>query len=730
MKQYKKVLCGVFAFAAMVACTDDHILTYDVEKPLSVIAMEYVNKYDALKTYIDRTANPDFKLGTGVSVSDYISKNIVYRLTNANYDEMTAGWEMKHMAIVQNNGTMDFSTVENFVEVANDAGTSIFGHTLCWHANQNATYLNTLLEPTIIPGTGGGGNGGHAYTFTNTAAGNFWESQVCYDISPDLINGTQYTLKFMIRATANGTIRAEIQSSADYSSDSFGTFNVSKDWEQYELTTTATASDRNRMIISFGDYEGTVYIDNVTLCPAGSNQSIITNGDFENGAAGWGGWGGNASCGLSDDGEGYSSGSAPGYAYWFENTVAGNFWEAQEAYNFATYLDNDTEYILKFVVKATAAGSLTAEIQSSSDYSSNSFGSFNVTKEWQEYELSTYTSAANRDRFIINFGNYEGRVYIDNITLCPAGSSRSIITNSDFEEGTDGWGGWGGNSSRGLSELGEGYGGTADQVIEKTDEEKAEIITGALETWIAGMMEVTKDHVTAWDVVNEPMSDWPDQTQLKTGEGKELSSDEFYWQDYMGKDYARKAIEFTRKHGNGNELLFINDYGLEGGGQKCRGLIDMIKYWESDGVTRIDGIGTQMHVNLKLDPVAAAEQEENIIKMFQLLASTGKLIKISELDMGILKEDNLASIKTVEAEEEHLKAQSDLYEFIVKAYFEYIPSGQRYGITHWAPTDSPESSSWRGGEPIGLWTLDYNRKHAYAGFANGLANKTIFPRED
>ena len=106
--------------------------------------------------------------------------------------------------------------------------------------------------------------------------------------------------------------------------------------------------------------------------------------------------------------------------------------------------------------------------------------------------------------FIISFGDYEGKVYIDNVTLCPAGSSRSIIPNGDFENGAEGWGGWGGSSTRGVSELGEGFGGVGDQIIEKTDEEMTEIITNALERWIAGMMEVTKDYVTTWDVVNEP----------------------------------------------------------------------------------------------------------------------------------------------------------------------------------------------------------------------------------
>jgi endo-1,4-beta-xylanase len=38
------------------------------------------------------------------------------------------------------------------------------------------------------------------------------------------------------------------------------------------------------------------------------------------------------------------------------------------------------------------------------------------------------------------------------------------------------------------------------------------------------------------------MSDWPDPTQLKSGVGRELAADEFYWQDYLGKDYAVMAI--------------------------------------------------------------------------------------------------------------------------------------------------------------------------------------------
>jgi endo-1,4-beta-xylanase len=73
--------------------------------------------------------------------------------------------------------------------------------------------------------------------------------------------------------------------------------------------------------------------------------------------------------------------------------------------------------------------------------------------------------------------------------------------------------------------------------------------------------------------------------------------------------------------------------------------------------------------------------------------------------------------------EQH-KAMSDHYKFIVEKYFEIIPAAQRYGITHWCPTDSPQSSSWRGGQPVGLWTDGtFRRKHTFGGFADGLSGE-------
>lgn len=70
-------------------------------------------------------------------------------------------------------------------------------------------------------------------------------------------------------------------------------------------------------------------------------------------------------------------------------------------------------------------------------------------------------------------------------------------------------------------------------------------------------------------------------------------------------------------------------------------------------------------------------------------------------------------------EAEH-KKMADFYEWIIKEYFRLIPPAQQWGICQWCTTDSPENSGWRGGEPVGLWDLNYYRKHTYAGFVRGL----------
>ncbi|MBD1428075.1 endo-1,4-beta-xylanase [Sphingobacterium litopenaei] len=713
---HTKLGYGLMVSLLLSSCAKPEFLDYFAEKPESVIAQEDINSYDPLISYIDQNANPNFKLGVALNIDDYINKGVMYRLVNRNFNEMVMGYEMKHSSIVKADGTMDFSRVEKLIETAKENNVAIFGHTLTWHSGQNAAYLNKLIAPIKLPGSGsptwdvitsnnfesadnsnyefntnavvsftaagqGEGGEGRALKLVNAEVrANDWDTQLFIKFPAATKLGEKYRFTMYAKSDAPAEFGSQAHT-VPYSYkhwDFFGSFKTTSEWVKFEREINIGSDTENCTTIAFnlGKTATTYYFDNFTVEK------------------------------YNEEGSGGSAPIEKGFALKMINPSVVNTWEAQAAFDISG-IENNTEYVLTLAAKGSKAGTLGADLQSTSDYQGNSFGSVALTTDYQEFELKLTTTAV-RNRFIFNFGHYDGTIYVDNVKLVKAGSNTNIIGNGDFENGIDGWIGWGNNSSRVLSADGEGFGGMGGNVIEKTPEEKKDIITNALEDFIKGMMTTTKEYVKAWDVVNEPMSDWPDQYALKTGIGKaEMADDEFYWQDYMGKDYAVKAIEFARKYGNTNDLLFINDYGLEGGGNKCKGLIAYVEYVESKGA-KVDGIGTQMHIDINTN-------KDNIVSMFQLLAATGKLIKISELDIGV-------GVKTPQATAEMYARQADMYKFVIEKYFEIIPKAQQYGITIWSPLDSPDNeySFWRRGEPIGIWTEGFVRKPAYKAVTEAL----------
>ena len=127
-----------------------------------------------------------------------------------------------------------------------------------------------------------------------------------------------------------------------------------------------------------------------------------------------------------------------------------------------------------------------------------------------------------------------------------------------------------------------------------------------------------------------------------------------------------------------------------------------------------------MHISYYENSNTQTSKKNAITKMFEIIAKSGKLCRVSEMDMGYVNGSG-KKVTTSNMTEEQLKKMADFYEWIIKEYFRLIPAAQQWGICQWCPTDAPENSGWRGGEPVGIWGLDFYRKHVYAGFVRGLA---------
>ena len=52
---------GLALLTAFASCADDKFADFQTEKPESLTQYEYLNAYDNLKSYIDRSAHPGFK---------------------------------------------------------------------------------------------------------------------------------------------------------------------------------------------------------------------------------------------------------------------------------------------------------------------------------------------------------------------------------------------------------------------------------------------------------------------------------------------------------------------------------------------------------------------------------------------------------------------------------------------------------------------------------------------
>ena len=746
---------GLALLFISASCADDKFVDFKTEKPESIAQYEYLNAYDALKTYIDRSTHPNFKLGVGVAANDFLKGEMVRSVAVANFDEVVAGNAMKYASIVADDGSMDFGTVTKFVEAAKTSGLTVYGHTLCWHSQQNNKWLNSLIANKPKPVDPSSVNR-VLHIVAGEPKDNVWDWEIYYDLDNVLEIGKQYTLTLRIKGSNPGAFSfwpgMKDSSNTHYG---FPECTSGEGWIDNTIVFTPTSSI-DRLRFCFGKLGGDLYFDDVVLKADGSEANLLVNSSFdEDDISHWTtvSWMG-LSYGVEELGE-------SGSTVWFESIITNGDAEGEDVSCFyatedgkggpyaapigetgtgadgvgrafiVKSADNPAEdHSTQFFVKANtvlkegdicklsfkykadkAAGSDSQTHKKPGEYIFYDAGvSVNFTTQWQKFEKEFTVT----EQMVTNEGVQPFQTIAWNLAKFKEANTYYF---DDIEFG--------------IQKKAEG--------IPLTPEEKKEVLTNELERWIKGMMEACGGSVTAWDVVNEPISGGGDDgngnyaLQSATNpDDNGVGGQNFYWQDFLGDDYVRIPIKFARKYfaengGNSGDLkLFINDYNLESwwdNNKKVKSLINWIKRWESDGETKIDGIGTQMHVSYILNEADQKKQEESIVNMFELLAASGKLIKITELDMGIVEKAFGEGIKTELVTFEQYQKMSDFYKFIIQKYFEIIPVAQQYGITQWAATDSPADSGWRKGQPIGLWDLNYNRKHTYAGFADGLAGK-------
>ena len=734
MKVNKYIISALVCPFVLGSCADWDDWKYDVEKPQTIAQYEYLNDYAPLKEYLDRDAHPGFKVSAALGVDEFNQQGPLFRLAAHNFDEIVAGNAMKMASCVNDQGVMDFSKVSSFVHAAEDAGLTVYGHALAWHAQQPSKYLNELIKDKELPPAEE--NPGLIITAGDPKA-NTWDYEIYYDLDEPLKAGKTYEISLNVRGTNPGTIDfwpgKKDGSDTQYGA---GSFTVAESAIDNNITFTPNA-DIDRLRFCFGKIGGTLYFDNFVLKEKGSDHNLVVNSTFdENDISHWTkvSWvdvnykiGNVAGVGAVDipvsvghltfdDGQnlgGWSMDNAPkivnGVCEVGNNAAKENPWNAQVCYEPGFAFENGKAYHLKMKIKGSVAGEFGAAFQNPDGFKGcGDFPTIKVTTDWKEVDVTTTCNGDNALRLLLNIGKYAGTLYID-----------------DFEV----------------------YYTKSSNTIPLTPKEKSDILTLAMNKWISGMMQATEGKVKAWDLINEAISGGGNVNgfyALQTEATSEHNPQDFYWQDYFTPEMygpivekaARDAYAAVEGTNPADLKLFINDYNLESdwdGNQKVKSLVYWIGVWEKKGKelgwnTKIDGIGSQMHISYYENPKTLESKKKAIQNMLKIMSETGKLVRISELDMGYVDKDGndvtTAQLEKLPIEERVAKekAMAEHYKWIIEQYFKIVPVKQQYGICQWCLTDAPTDSGWRPGKPVGLWNLNYQRKPAYGGFADGLAS--------
>lgn len=704
---------GLVALLALSSCADDKFSEYRTDMTKNLKEYQYLNNYEPLKKYVEDMkasgkCNPDFKLGIALAAPDFNKQELVYCLAGSNFEEMTAGNAMKYASCVKNDGTFDFNTVKDFVTNAQDAGLTIYGHTLAWHSQQNKKYLSKLIadkEIQVDPSQ----KVDKVDAYTDFSKMNSFPFYVM-DYTPEIKDGIliskypgkwyqyfvvdnypvdvdakrEYKVTAMIKASEDGQIDVQ---TGNWGATTSQKMSVSTQWKEQSVTFSGLTTEKAFVVFQPGDFAGDISCKWVKVTHSEApvmeietevHKETYTDGDFPFYAMGCTPPVINGAIHFVPTGE---------WSQFF--VMPGGDNELDEG-DYVVYLDLTSD-------KDASGVDLTMQ---------NGWGGT------AQAITAKVPVAAGRHSVKIEMPKVEGGNY--DIILKPQTADATLDVHSVR-----------------VCKV------TKSNSIPLTDEEKKSRLTDAMGKWIDGMMEATDGYVTSWEVVNEALSgkdyDGDGKFDLQSAKRGNVSADDaknnFYWQDYLGDiDYVRTAVADARKsfaahNGDPEKLkLFINDYNLESDWDdngKLKSLIQWIKDWEADGVTKIDGIASQMHISCYADPKTQESKKNHIVKMLELMKESGKLCKISELDMGYVDAAG-KEVKTADITEEQHKEMRDLYTFVLQKYFEIIPAAQQYGITQWCATDAPKDSGWRPGLPVGLWDLNYLRKHTYAGFAVGL----------
>lgn len=260
---------------------------------------------------------------------------------------------------------------------------------------------------------------------------------------------------------------------------------------------------------------------------------------------------------------------------------------------------------------------------------------------------------------------------------------------------------------------------TPDNHRPQTAEERTDTINYALNAWCDGLMKINAGRIKSFDLIDEPID-----AKAEIQEGiydLKHSTEKIFWQDILGSENYAPVVSrlasaaFEKYEGNPAELkFFISETGLEDA-KKFESLKYWINTWDAKGA-KIDGINAKLNLTYSEDAEKQEANKATLDKLLDNLASTGKLIRLSNLDIKY-KDAEGASVTAKDITDEQRQKLADYYSYVIKSYMSKISNEKQAGICKGNLADTTD--------PVGLWSVDsksrdWVRNATYEAFCKAL----------
>ena len=238
----------------------------------------------------------------------------------------------------------------------------------------------------------------------------------------------------------------------------------------------------------------------------------------------------------------------------------------------------------------------------------------------------------------------------------------------------------------------------------QTEQELKDTIMYAINTWCDGLMKINSGRINLFDLVEEAID-----TKAVMDNGMfdlKHSTEKIFWQDILGSENYAPVVskissdKFAQHEGNASELkFFISETGLEDE-KTFESLEYWIDIWDAHGA-KIDGINAKVKLDYSEDAATLAANKESYENLLENLASTGKLIRLSNFDIKYLNAEGTA-VSADKITKDQRQKLADFYAYAIRSYMNTIPNDKQAGICKANLSDTSD--------PVGLWAIDSKSK--------------------